>query len=51
MVRSKRHKYIFNCGAKEEFYDLTNDPLELHNRIDEPRFQTVIERALACGSG
>ncbi|WP_269542084.1 sulfatase-like hydrolase/transferase [Cerasicoccus fimbriatus] len=43
MVRSKRHKYIFNFGAKEEFYDLANDPLELHNRIDEPQFQNEID--------
>lgn len=44
MVRSKTHKYIFNFGAREEFYDLVNDPLELTNMIDVPEHQPEIAK-------
>ena len=29
-------KYIFTPGDNDEVYDLTTDPAELHNRIDDP---------------
>ena len=36
MVRSRTHKYIFNGTDVDELYDLTRDPGELVNRIDDP---------------
>ncbi len=44
MVRSRHHKYIFNFGAPEEFYDLDKDPLELNNCATEDAYQPEIER-------
>lgn len=43
MVRSKTHKYIFNFGAPEEFYDLTQDPLELNNVANAAEHQAEIQ--------
>ncbi len=35
-VYDLRYKYIFDSRAGEEFYDLTADPLELENLIENP---------------
>ena len=36
MVRTERHKYVFNACGLDELYDLSSDPLERRNRIDDP---------------
>lgn len=42
MVRSLRHKYVRRLYEPDEFYDLEEDPDELDNRIDDPRYATVL---------
>ncbi len=32
----KRYKYVFNGFDRDEFYDLRDDPDEVHNAIDDP---------------
>ena len=45
-VRTDRYKYIRYYGIWDtnEFYDLQNDPNELHNLINEPLLQPVIKQ-------
>lgn len=40
-IREERFKYIWNLTDIDEFYDLQNDPGELHNLIDEPGFEEI----------
>ncbi len=42
MCRTKKHKYVLRYYEKDEFYDLTNDPMELYNEIENPAFQNKI---------
>lgn len=35
MCRSRRYKYVHRLYESDELYDLTEDPQELHNRIDD----------------
>lgn len=42
MLRSKKYKYVRRLFEKDEFYDLENDPMELHNRIDDPEYSNII---------
>lgn len=39
-----RYKLAVNLLDTDEFYDLVEDPLELHNRIKEPRYAEVRNR-------
>lgn len=39
MIRSERSKLIVNPADINEFYDLEQDPAELENRIDDPRYK------------
>lgn len=43
-VRSQKFKYIFYHGVwdKNEFYNLENDPKEMHNLIDIPEYKDQI---------
>ncbi len=41
MIRTDRHKLIFNHGAMGELYDHENDPGEYVNRIDDPAYRSV----------
>ena len=43
MIRSRRFKYVhvYPYGP-DEFYDLEQDPDELHNRIDDPAFEQQV---------
>lgn len=35
MITDERYKYVWNVGDLDEFYDLRNDPYELHNLVGE----------------
>lgn len=36
MIRDSRYKYISRSAGQDELYDLSDDPGEMHNRIDDP---------------
>ena len=36
-VYDLKHKYVFSSQEQDQFYDLTLDPLELHNLIGSPQ--------------
>jgi arylsulfatase A-like enzyme len=38
-----RYKYVFNGFDYDEFYDLANDPHEMHNLINQPEKKAVID--------
>lgn len=42
-VRNERYKYVRNYGDRDEFYDLAEDPHELVNAIDQPRYQEPLD--------
>jgi len=44
MIRSQRYKYCaYNDGkSKESLVDMENDPGEMHNLVDDPKFQQVL---------
>ncbi len=42
MCRTEKFKYVRRFYEKDEFYDLTSDPQELHNKIDEVEYQKII---------
>ena len=42
MIRTENYKYVKRLYEKDEFYDLTHDPKELFNRIDDPSMQQII---------
>jgi arylsulfatase A-like enzyme len=43
LVSRTGFKYIFNPVDEDEFYDLNNDPGELHNLIEEAAYQADIK--------
>lgn len=43
MCRTKTCKYVKRLYESDEFYDLRNDPKEVHNRINDPAYQEIIE--------
>lgn len=46
MCRTKEYKYVRRLYERDELYDLAEDPMELHNRIDDPALAQV--RAQLC---
>ena len=42
MIRTKTHKYVRRLYENDELYDLIADPQELHNCIDNPRYEVVL---------
>lgn len=38
----QRYKYVFNGFAMDEFYDLQEDPAEVHNVIDDPDYADAV---------
>jgi len=44
MIRDRRFKYVFNPTDLDEFYDLETDPGELNNRVNDPDWQSEINR-------
>jgi Domain of unknown function (DUF4976) len=44
-VRTLQYKYIeLNNTGEKEFYDLTKDPYELNNAINDPNYLSVINQ-------
>ena len=43
MCRTKDFKYIKRAYEKDEFYDLSNDPREINNIIDDKKYETQIK--------
>jgi len=41
MIRTHRHKFIFNSPTFGELYDLEKDPYELVNHIDNPEYSGI----------
>ncbi len=41
MCRTQTHKYIMRLDEVDELYDLTQDPHEKHNRIDDPEYTEI----------
>jgi hypothetical protein len=49
MIRDRRFKFVYHpVGDRHEFYDLEQDPGELHNRIDDPVCEADIRRLKAA---
>ncbi len=48
MLRHDRYKYVFNPADVDELYDLTDDPHEMTNRIDDPVLAGVREALRRC---
>ena len=43
MIRKGEWKYVFNCGDIDELYNLSEDPYELTNLIEESKNQDILE--------
>lgn len=41
MVVTDRYKLCHYMGEADELYDLSSDPTEVHNRIDDPRYSNI----------
>lgn len=41
MVRTDEYKYVYNTPDIDELYDLSEDPSELHNLIDDPDYRAI----------
>ena len=46
MIRTKNHKFVFNGPTIGELYDLTKDPLELYNQIDNPKYSGIKKKLI-----
>ncbi len=46
MVRDRNIKYWHLNGLPDVLFDLQNDPLELHNRADDPEYEDVVQKYL-----
>lgn len=44
MIRTEEHKYVRRLYESDELYDLSRDPMELENRIDDPALATELLR-------
>ena len=42
MCRTREFKYVRRLYEQDELYDLSEDPGELHNRIDDPALSGVL---------
>ena len=43
MIRFENYKYIFTPSDIDELYDLNNDPYELNNLIDNPKYTKILK--------
>ena len=48
MVRTEKYKFVISSNNKKpvEFYDLTTDPKELHNRVNDPDCKIIQKELL-----
>lgn len=44
MIRMGNYKYTMRLYERDEFYDLSLDPMEIENRIDDPSYADAIQR-------
>ncbi len=44
MIRTKTYKYVGRVNGADEFYDLTQDPEELYNRIHDEKYCSEIRK-------
>ena len=42
MCRTQTHKYVYRLYERDELYDLSADPGEVHNRIDDAALAEVL---------
>lgn len=47
MIRTHHHKLVVNPESVNELYDLSSDPSELHNRIDDPSMLGIRDELMA----
>jgi choline-sulfatase len=43
MIRTPRWKYFFYTDGEEYLYDLQADPGEVHNRVKDPQFRSLVD--------
>ena len=43
MLRDRRYKYVYYVGAPPQLFDLTEDPLEIHDLAGSPEFSFLLE--------
>ncbi len=43
MCRTRDYKYVKRLYELDELYDLKRDPQEVHNLVDDPAYQPVLE--------
>lgn len=48
MYRTRQHKYVHRIAEPDELYDLSDDPHEQHNRIDDPALATRLAELRAA---
>ena len=42
-IRNAQYKYIWNLTDIDEFYDIVNDPGELHNLASDPQYKEIMK--------
>jgi len=42
-IRNAKYKYIWNLTDIDEFYDIVNDPGELHNLAGDPQYKDIMK--------
>ena len=45
MLRDRRYKYVYYVGAPPQLFDLTADPLEIHDLAGSPEFAPLLEES------
>ena len=48
MLRDRRYKYVYYVGAPPQLFDLTEDPLEIHDLAGSPEFLSLLEKSERC---
>jgi len=45
-ILTKQHKYVYNGFGRDELYDLSKDPHEMVNLIDDPSYREILRDLL-----